>query len=921
MLNRIQELGDGLLPAVLTLCFGLALASCGGGGGDGGSSTGNTTTTPTPEDEPREVVRLSILSTYDTPRSALGLLKDGDTIYVADSSNRIIVLRITDNAQLVRAATIELTPEITAYSLAKAGNYLYVAGREGGLAVVNVQDVTNPIIGGVYDTPDIALYLTIEGNMLFLSDRRGLLGFDISDRAQPFEVWSLTEESLAFLRSFVSGGRLIVAGYSDGVKTYSSLTDAPVLDSSVPVGRPSWSITPYRDTTSGKDYYLTGGDRAGLTVYDPDSQATVGPRLRLSNLANPTAADETAYQIVTSGHFAFVADAKNGVQVVSLANINSPYIAGALITNGDARDVIVEGSRMIVADSTRGVHLVEVQTLPDADGDGFENSVDDFPNDAAEWRDTDGDGIGNNADTDDDNDGIEDNVDSDADNDGFENSQDAFPDDPRFWIDSDGDGLGDNNPLLLVDNESIHVDIRGEWEFRLSSSAYIGSSYLTKAADNSNATITWSPIVTNPGFYNVYSSALFPFSSGVTQVADYRVNINGSSTRVTFEEDMRLRNLNLIGEFYFPSGNESSVTLSDSGFGEAEVFGDAVLLIPSLTVPGDFDSNYRYKFVGNYTDEDLAVWNLKRLLVDPVDPEILYAAFNSTADLCSFDVSNPETPRLLDCYVSEDNGAGYEMVRKGNHIILADRFAGVRVFEITGRGAFSLVATIPTFDKASRVVLDGDVLYVGDTLGGLLTYDVNDPANPLPLGRVEIGAETRDIRIKGDYAYVGNYFRGLAIVNVADPANLQLAARLKDPWNVFLGGIWDLEIKGNHLHMVTQSFGVQIADISNPLEPVVVSEIRLPNGREYDFNGEIHDDQPPLDLELVNNLLIVSNGAHGVLLFDISDINNIELVERIDTPSVAGEAELHGATLYVADGRGSGLQIYDISEFSYLYEQ
>ncbi len=40
----------------------------------------------------------------------------------------------------------------------------------------------------------------------------------------------------------------------------------------------------------------------------------------------------------------------------------------------------------------------------DSDGDGFPDSEDDFPFDPNEWLDTDGDGIGNNADTDDDND-------------------------------------------------------------------------------------------------------------------------------------------------------------------------------------------------------------------------------------------------------------------------------------------------------------------------------------------------------------------------------------------------------------------------------------------------------------------------------------------------------------------------------------
>jgi len=869
--------------------------------------------------EPKEVVKLTVDSTFDTPRSANDVLMDGNFVYVADSSETVLVLQITTDRQLIQMASVELGSDVSAYGLSKAGDYLYVAGREGGLSVIDVSDPTSPVAGASYTTPDISLYASVAGDTLYLSDRQGLVGFDISDRAQPYQVWSLNAGKLAFLRSVVQDGELVIAGYTDGLKTYTTPSTAPVLDSSFSIGRPAWSIASYQDAADGKQYFLAGGERAGFTVYDPLSNSRVGEIFALTDIPNPTKDDETAFHILTEGQFAYVANGNNGIQVIGLEDITEPYLAGQLATSGEVRGIDVSTDTLVIAETQRGVRLVSIEVLPDSDGDGFEDAVDDFPLDPSEWRDADGDGIGNNADPDDDNDGIEDEFDTDADNDGYDNTIDMFPNDPLFWIDSDGDSVGDNNPLLLVDDESIHVDIQGDWQFRLSSSAYIGSSYQAKIADNSNATVTWSPIITDAGSYNVYSSALFPFSSTISQVANYEVNIEGVTTNVVFEQGKRLRNWNFIGEFQFPLGNQSTVTLTDEGDGVAEVFADAITLIPSLTVPDSFGTNNQYEFLGAYTNPNLGVWNLKRILLDPIDAGILYGAFNSTADLCSFDVSDLANPTLMNCYVSEDNGAGYEVVRKGQHLILADRFAGVRIFEVTAPGTFSLVTTIPTFDKVSRVVLDGDVLYVGDTLGGMLTYDVADPANPISLGRIEIGAETRDMRIKGNYAYVSNYYRGMAVVDVTDPANPTLAARLKDPWNAFLGGVWDLELKDDLLFMLVQSYGVQIVDVSNPLAPVVVSEVKVPNGRDFDFAGEIHDDQPPLGIELVNDLLIVSNGAHGVLLFDVSDINNITLVERIDTPSVAGEAKMLGTVLYVADGRGSGLQIYDISAFSYLF--
>ena len=72
-----------------------------------------------------------------------------------------------------------------------------------------------------------------------------------------------------------------------------------------------------------------------------------------------------------------------------------------------------------------------VQEEADSDGDGTPDNIDAFPLDPTETTDTDGDGIGNNADIDDDGDGTND-------------SEDAFPLDDTEALDTDGDGIGNN---------------------------------------------------------------------------------------------------------------------------------------------------------------------------------------------------------------------------------------------------------------------------------------------------------------------------------------------------------------------------------------------------------------------------------------------------------------------------------------------
>ena len=107
----------------------------------------------------------------------------------------------------------------------------------------------------------------------------------------------------------------------------------------------------------------------------------------------------------------------------------------------------------------------------DTDEDGVDDDDDAFPDDSTEWADTDGDGVGDNADTDDDDDGWSDQdevvcgselldsgsvpadsdadgecdaLDPDDDDDGVVDSDDAFPSNPTEWTDTDGDGIGNN---------------------------------------------------------------------------------------------------------------------------------------------------------------------------------------------------------------------------------------------------------------------------------------------------------------------------------------------------------------------------------------------------------------------------------------------------------------------------------------------
>lgn len=95
----------------------------------------------------------------------------------------------------------------------------------------------------------------------------------------------------------------------------------------------------------------------------------------------------------------------------------------------------------------------------DADGDGVDDTTDAFLNNAAEWLDTDGDGIGNNSDTDDDGDGVADVADNCSlmgNQDQLNTDNDAFGD--MCDVDDDNDDVSDEKDLCPVDADLGNYD-------------------------------------------------------------------------------------------------------------------------------------------------------------------------------------------------------------------------------------------------------------------------------------------------------------------------------------------------------------------------------------------------------------------------------------------------------------------------------
>ena len=142
----------------------------------------------------------------------------------------------------------------------------------------------------------------------------------------------------------------------------------------------------------------------------------------------------------------------------------------------------------------------------DDDNDGVTDDKDAFPLNPNEQLDTDNDGVGNNSDIDDDNDGVND-------------DKDAFPLNPNETLDTDGDGIG-NNSDIDDDNDGIP-------------DSYEVANNLNPLIDDS----TQDP--DNDGYDNLYEyrAKTNPKNNSSIPQVGFRIKVMKNGKEITFDKN------------------------------------------------------------------------------------------------------------------------------------------------------------------------------------------------------------------------------------------------------------------------------------------------------------------------------------------------------------------------------------------------
>ncbi|MBN1904504.1 MAG: hypothetical protein JW927_05340 [Deltaproteobacteria bacterium] len=325
------------------------------------------------------------------------------------------------------------------------------------------------------------------------------------------------------------------------------------------------------------------------------------------------------------------------------------------------------------------------------------------------------------------------------------------------------------------------------------------------------------------------------------------------------------------------------------------------------------------------------------------------------------DISNPSDPQITG--TEPIPAPAKDISISGNYVYLTaddsdDTNSGLYIVNVSDPSSPEISSYAPISNANKLVVSDNNAYVAVDN--AYYTVNVADPLNPVASGPVTIIPpedyifSINELSISGGYIYIvgrqrtpDNIFGGtttLYIINLSDPAS-QVSLNICD---VFFSTYSDIDISGDTAYITSVDYldsiynyyagNIYVVNISDPSNPSVTGNMVIPGAPSdiyvsgstayvAEVNGALHaiDIIVPSNLEIIGtfksdggvNVSIFGNyayitGQQALMVFGISNPEEVQVTESIDTPGSAGNTVISGDYAYVADGY-SGLQIINIS--------
>ena len=224
-------------------------------------------------------------------------------------------------------------------------DYAYLADRDNGVRVVQVEPATDPML--VETIPGAATDVALEGSLLCYLDGPMFQVLDVSSPGSPVSVGSMTLP--ATTSSLVLKGSIAYVGDQESGFHVVDLGDptAPQVVGSLDLG----SEPLYGMALMG-NYVLVAASESGLQIID------------VSNPAAPVIAGSLAQKfsvsVALSGSYAFVANGSYEMSIVDVSDPAAPQVVGTFEEHERIADMTVAGSVLYASSGTFGLIVLDI---------------------------------------------------------------------------------------------------------------------------------------------------------------------------------------------------------------------------------------------------------------------------------------------------------------------------------------------------------------------------------------------------------------------------------------------------------------------------------------------------------------------------------------------------------------------------------
>ena len=283
-----------------------------------------------------QTVALKQVGSFRVPADTVEIR--GSHAFVA-GGRTLTILDLSDPSSPKKSGEYTFPEQIWSFRL--AGPYAYVAANFFGLGILDISNPAAPKLRASLKTPGQAKGVALVGTTAFVADH--MSGIDVIDLA------SLDKPTLR--------GSFFVDGYARDVAASSRFAfavDAPTglyaLDPAQPgtdeaIGQVQSAAAPQMIEVMEQGgrviACLIGG--GALQIYDVTSPAKP---VHLTSFKTPSGRPA---RIAIDGARGYIADGREGVQIVDLSNPSSPALVGSIKTTLPARDVAIGGGLVVAA--------------------------------------------------------------------------------------------------------------------------------------------------------------------------------------------------------------------------------------------------------------------------------------------------------------------------------------------------------------------------------------------------------------------------------------------------------------------------------------------------------------------------------------------------------------------------------------------